>query len=175
MELAVELAVRLAAGRIAAGALLLTAVLTGCAGSPDPDPAPAAPPPTSSAPGGPSGPTGPGRQSAPSAPAQGEPLPLQVAFAQPDPRQLVVQVVAAEACPAQQVRYQLTETTKRVSVRLTTTGTCAGESGPRNVEIPLAQPLGDRELVDATSGVPVQVAIGTPPGPPVPTVSAEPG
>ncbi len=155
--------------------LLLAVVLTGCAGSPDQATAPAASPPSPSAPPGPSGTSDPAGQSAPSAPAGGDSLPLQVAFAQPDPRQLVVQFVASAPCPAQQVRYRLTETLQRVSVRLTTTGTCAGESGPRNVEIPLAQPLGDRELVDATSGVPVQVAIGTPPGPPVPTVSAEPG
>lgn len=163
--------------RVARG-LLLAVVLTGCAGSPDQATAPAAPAPSPSAPPGPSGTSDPAGQSAPSSPAGpagGESLPLQVAFAQPDPRQLVVQFVASGPCPTRQVRYQLTETTQQVSVRLTTTGTCAGEPVPGNVAIPLEQPLDDRELVDGTSGVPVQVAIGTPPGPPVPTVSAEPG
>lgn len=173
--------------RLVAG-LLLTAVLTGCAGAPDPAPPPAAPPMSPSAtprPADPSGsssttPSSPAASTppAPAGPARREALPLQAGFAQPDPRSLVVQFIAPETCPTLKVRYQLTETLQRVSVRLTATaaeaGACRGEPAPRNVEIPLAQPLGDRELVDAGRGTAVQVAIGDPPGPPVATVSAEP-
>lgn len=172
-------------------ALLLTAVLTGCASAPDPAPSSTPPPPSArsgsaassaspatSTPPGPSTPSGPSVSAVPTEPVSRQALPLQVGFAQPDPRSIVVQVVTPATCPPEQVRYALTETAQRVSVRITVAatapGACRGAPTAHNVVLALAQPLSDRELVDAGSGTAVQVATGDPPGPPVPTVSAAP-
>lgn len=104
------------------------------------------------------------------------PVSVQAAFAAQDPQVVLVQVASSGACPLDQVRYVLTETPEQVSVQVTagpSAQACTGEPELGNVEVPLEAALGDRELVDGSTGDVVQVATGDPPGPAVPTIEAE--
>lgn len=148
---------------VAFAGTLLALALAGCGGDAEPAPSPV---PTTS-----------GLAASPStsaAAATRATLPLLAAFEPSEPLQVVVQVASPGACPLEQVRYAVQESAEQLSVRVTAAAAeCSGEPELGNVQVTLERPRGDRELVDASTGAPVQVATGEPPGPVVPTVDAE--
>lgn len=99
------------------------------------------------------------------------PFRFDVAIRQVDPRQLVIRYGESSSCPYEQVDAEVQESAAKVVVTLTariqaTGRACTADYAARDVTLTLEQELGDRRVVDGSTGTEMTVATGEPPGPP---------
>jgi hypothetical protein len=129
----------------------------------DPDPAKTRPP-------GKPGATEPGSEptAKPVAPTDRAAFAFDGAYADADPKALVVRYGDSGSCPSQAVRHDVVEQPDRVVVTLTRTPmppdqACTMDYQAKLVRVTLAAPLGGREVVDGSRKEPVPISTGTPP------------
>src|SRR5450759_3896285 len=90
------------------------------------------------------------------------------AYADADPKVLVVQYGDSGSCPSAAVRHDVVEQPGRVVVTLTRTPmptdrACTADYQIKLVRIALTAPLGSREVVDGSRTVPVPITTNSPP------------
>jgi len=107
---------------------------------------------------------------APGPPSLGvrEAFAFDAAYADADPKVLVVQYGDSGSCPSEAVRHDVVERPDRIAVTLTRTPmptdrACTADYQIKLVRIVLTAPLGNREVVDGSRTVPVPVTTNTPP------------
>jgi hypothetical protein len=93
---------------------------------------------------------------------------FDAAYADADPKVLVVQYGDSGSCPSEAVRHDIAEQPDRVVVTLTRTPmptdrACTADYQIKLVRIALTAPLGSREVVDEFRTVPVPVTTNSPP------------
>lgn len=101
-------------------------------------------------------------------PTSREPFAFDGAYADADPKVLVVRYGDSGTCPSQAVRHDVVEEPGRVVVTLTrapmpTDQACTSDYQVKLVRITLTAPLGSREVVDGSRKTPVPISTGTPP------------
>lgn len=140
----------------------------GGGGTPEPGTKPGTDPGTGTEPG-PDGsvPPSPPR-STPADPSGREPFAFDGAYADPDPKVLVVRYGDSGSCPSEAVRQTVTQEPDRVIVTLTRTAmppdrACTMDYRAMLVRVTLTDPLGGREVVDGSRKAPVPISTGTPP------------
>ena len=90
------------------------------------------------------------------------------AYADADPKVLVVRYGDSGSCPSQAVRHDVVEQPDRVVVTLTRTPMPADQActmgyQAKLIRVTLTAPLGSREVVDGSRKEPVPISTGTPP------------
>jgi len=90
------------------------------------------------------------------------------AYADADPKVLLVRYGDSGSCPSEAVRHEVSEQPDRVVVTLTRTSmpgdrACTDDYQARLVRVALTSPLGNRDVVDGSRKVPVPISTGTPP------------
>jgi hypothetical protein len=93
---------------------------------------------------------------------------FDAAYADADPKVLVIQYGDSGSCPSEAVRHDVVERPDHVGVTLTRTPmptdrACTADYQIKLVRIALTAPLGSREVVDGSRTVPVPVTTNTPP------------
>ena len=93
---------------------------------------------------------------------------FDAAYADADPKVLVVQYGDSGSCPSEAVRHDVAERPNRVVVTLTRTPmptdrACTADYQIKLVRITLTVPLGSREVVDGSRSVPVPITTNSPP------------
>jgi len=93
---------------------------------------------------------------------------FDAAYADADPKVLVIQYGDSGSCPSEAVRHDVVERPDQVGVTLTRTPmptdrACTADYQIKLVRIALTAPLGSREVVDGSRTVPVPVTTNTPP------------
>lgn len=93
---------------------------------------------------------------------------FDAAYADVDPKVLVIQYGDSGSCPSEAVRHDVVERPDRVVVTLTRTPmptdrACTADYQIKLVRIALTAPLGSREVVDGSRTVPVPVTTGSAP------------
>jgi len=93
---------------------------------------------------------------------------FDAAYADADPKVLVVQYGDSGSCPSEVVRHDVIERPVQVVVTLTRTPmptdrACTADYQIKLVRIALTDPLGSREVVDGSRLVPVPITTNTPP------------
>ena len=93
---------------------------------------------------------------------------FDAAYADADPKVLVVQYGDSGSCPSEAVRHDVAERPDQVVVTLTRTPmptdrACTADYQIKLVRIALTVPLGSREVVDGSRTVPVPVTTNSPP------------
>ena len=109
-----------------------------------------------------------GSHSGPPSLGNREAFAFDAAYADADPKVLVVQYGDSGSCPSEAVRHDVAEKPDRVVVTLTRTPmesdrACTADYQIKLVRIALTAPLGSREVVDGSRTVPVPVTTNTPP------------
>jgi hypothetical protein len=93
---------------------------------------------------------------------------FDAAYPDPDPMVLVVRYGDSSSCPSLAVRAAVTQTPDRVVVTLTrepmpADKACTSDYGAELVRVPLAAPLGSRQIIDGSRTTPVPISTGLPP------------
>ena len=93
---------------------------------------------------------------------------FDAAYADADPKVLVIQYGDSGSCPSEAVLHDVVERPDQVGVTLTRTPmptdrACTADYQIKLVRIALTAPLGSREVVDGSRTVPVPVTTNTPP------------
>jgi hypothetical protein len=93
---------------------------------------------------------------------------FDAAYTDPDPLVLVVRYGDSSSCPSLAVRHTVTQTPEQVAVTLTrepmpADKPCTSDYGAKLVRIPLAAPLGSRQVIDRSRSTPVPISTGLPP------------
>lgn len=93
---------------------------------------------------------------------------FDAAYADADPKVLVVRYGDSGSCPSLAVRHDVVEQPDRVVVTLTRTPmptdrACTSDYQAKLVRVALTAPLGSRVVVDGSRNEPVPVSTGTPP------------
>ena len=93
---------------------------------------------------------------------------FDAAYADADPKVLVVQYGDSGSCPSEAVRHDVAERPGRVVVTLTRTPmptdrACTADYQIKLVRIALTAPLGSRKVIDGSRTVPVPVTTNSPP------------
>jgi len=106
--------------------------------------------------------------SGPSSPQGRQAFAFDAAYSDPDPLVLVVRYGDSSSCPSLAVRQAVTQSADRVAVTLTrkpmpADQPCRADYGAKLVRVPLAAPLGSRQVIDGSRGVPVPISTGSPP------------
>ena len=104
----------------------------------------------------------------PADPTDREPFGFDGAYAEADPKVLVVRYGDSGSCPSQAVRHDVVEQPDRVVVTLTRTPmptdqVCTMDYQAKLVRVALTAPLGSREVVDGSRKQAVPISTGTPP------------
>jgi len=103
----------------------------------------------------------------PSAPGARQPFAFDAAYADANPRVLVVRYGDSSSCPSEAVRYDVVEQPDRIVVTLTrapqTNQPCTADYRAMLVRAALSGPLGSREVVDGSRKAPVAISTGQPP------------
>lgn len=93
---------------------------------------------------------------------------FDAAYADPDPRVLVVRYGDSGSCPSLAVRHDVKLEPRRIVVTLTRTAIaadrpCTSDYRAKLVRISLASPLGSRTVIDGSRNAAVPISTGTPP------------
>ncbi len=108
-----------------------------------------------------------GPAAGPSAPGARQSFAFDAAYADPDPRVLVVRYGDSSSCPSEAVRYDVVEQPDRIVVTLTrapqTNQPCTADYRAMLVRAALSGPLGSRNVVDGSRNEPVPISTGQPP------------
>ena len=93
---------------------------------------------------------------------------FDAAYADADPKVLVIQYGDSGSCPSEAVRHDVVERPDQVGVTLTRTPmptdrACTADYQIKLVRIALTAPLGSREVVDGSRSVPVPLTTNSPP------------
>lgn len=104
----------------------------------------------------------------PAVPNGREPFGFDGAYADADPKVLVVRYGDSGSCPSLAVRHEVVELPDRVVVTLTRTPmpadqACTMDYQAKLVRVALTAPLAGREVVDGSRKEPVPISTGTPP------------
>ena len=104
----------------------------------------------------------------PSAPGARQSFAFDAAYADADPRVLVVRYGDSSSCPSEDVRHDVVEQPDRIVVTLTRTPmpsdrACTADYGATLVRTALSGPLGSRDVVDGSRNQPVPISTGQPP------------
>jgi len=93
---------------------------------------------------------------------------FDAAYADADPKVLVVQYGDSGSCPSEAVRHDVAEQPDRIVVTLSRTPlptdqACTSDYRVKLVRVPLTSSLGSREVVDGSRTVPVPITTNSPP------------
>ncbi|MEO8555981.1 MAG: hypothetical protein ABI474_04870 [Actinomycetota bacterium] len=102
------------------------------------------------------------------APGARQSFAFDAAYADADPRVLVVRYGDSGSCPSEAVRHDVVEQPDRIAVTLTRTPmptdrACTADYGAKLVRVALTTPLGSRDVVDGSRNEPVPISTGQPP------------
>ena len=109
-----------------------------------------------------------GPSTGPSAPGARQSFAFDAAYADADPRVLVVRYGDSSSCPSEAVRYDVVEQADQIVVTLTRTPMPTGRACTEDyramlVRAALSGPLGSRAVVDGSRNEPVPISTGQPP------------
>ena len=101
------------------------------------------------------------------APGARQSFAFDAAYADADPRVLVVRYGDSGSCPSEAVRHDVVEQPDRIVVTLTrapqTDQPCTSDYRAILVRVALTGPLGSRDVVDGTRNTPAPISTGQPP------------